>query len=56
MEENATVLEAIRAEDLAGLAKSNPLKLDMIMSHLAHRLRRLTVDYVKACDKAAEGL
>ena len=56
VEENATVLEAIRAEDLAGLAKSNPLKLDMIMSHLAHRLRRLTVDYVKACDKAAEGL
>lgn len=56
VEENATVLEAIRAEDLAGLAKSNPLKLDMIMSHLANRLRRLTVDYVKACDKATEGL
>ena len=56
VEEDNTVLEAIRAEDLADLSRSNPLKLDMIMGHLANRLRRLTVDYVKACEKAAEGL
>ena len=56
VEEDHTTLEAISKDDLVGLAKSNPLKLDMIMGHLANRLRRLTVDYVKACEEAAKDL
>ena len=55
VEEYDTVLEPIRAEDLAALFKTNPLKVDMILSHLSDRLRRLTVDYVKACADASEG-
>jgi len=53
--EDNTVLEPIRAEDLEALFKANPLKVDMILGHLAKRLRRLTVDYAEACAKAGEG-
>ena len=53
-EKNDTALECIRREDLENLFKQNPIKIDMILSHLSHRLRRLTTDYMKACEKAAE--
>ena len=55
VEEDGTLLETIRAENLESLFKSNPLKIDMILNHLSHRLRRLTQDYVEACRKAVEG-
>ena len=54
VEEDGTELECIRAEDLQTLFKENPVKVDMILSHLANRLRRLTVDFAKACEKAAQ--
>lgn len=54
VEEDGTILECIRAEDLATLFKSNPVKIDMILCHLSHRLRRLTLDYVAACREAVE--
>ena len=54
VEEKGTILECIRAEDLENLFKENPVKIDMILSHLANRLRRLTVDFAKACEKAAQ--
>ena len=54
VEEDGTLLETIRAESLESLFKSNPVKIDRILSHLSHRLRRLTLDYVKACRKAVE--
>ena len=44
----------LTAEDLQTLFKENPMKVDMILSHLANRLRRLTVDFAKACEKAAQ--
>ena len=52
-EEDGTVVEIIRPEDLEKLFRSNPLKVDMILSHLSNRLRRLTKDYAKACEEAA---
>ena len=55
VEENDTMLECIRAEDLVELFKINPMKVDMILGHLSNRLRRLSLDYVQACAKAAEG-
>ena len=55
IEEDGTLLETIREENLEGLFKSNPMKIDMILSHLSHRLRGLTKDYVEACRKAVEG-
>ena len=55
VEEDGTLLETIRAENLESLFKSNPLKIDMILNHLSHRLRRLTQDYVEACREAVEG-
>lgn len=56
VEEDDTVLECIREEDLQELFKANPLKVDMILGHLSGRLRRLTLDYARACGKAAEGM
>ena len=55
VEEKGTILECIRAEDLENLFKENPVKIDMILSHLSHRLRKLTKDYVKACQEAVAG-
>ena len=54
--ENETVLEAIRAEDFEALFKANPLKVEMILGHLANRLRRLTADYFGLCWTAAKGV
>ena len=54
VEEDGTILECIRAEDLEELFKSNAVKIDMILCHLSHRLRRLTIDYVAACREAIE--
>ncbi len=56
VEENDTVLECIYPENLEELFKTNPGEIDMILRHLSYRLRRLTQSYVKACDKAAEGM
>ena len=53
VEENDTVLECIRAEDLQALFQANPLKVDMILEHLSNRLRKLTIEYAKACAIAA---
>ncbi len=55
IEENDTTLEIIRADDLEALFEANPLKIDMILTHLSNRLRRLTKDYAKACAIAVEG-
>ena len=55
VEEDGTLLETIREENLEGMFRSNPMKIDMILSHLSHRLRGLTKDYVEACRKAVEG-
>jgi len=54
VKENDTVLECIRAEDLEEMFKQSPIKVDMILSHLSHRLRRLTKDYIKACQEAVK--
>ena len=54
VEEDDTTLECFRAEDMEALFKVNPMKVDMILGHLSNRLRRLSLDYVKACAKAAE--
>ena len=53
-EENGTILEIISAENLQDLFKANPLEVDMILRHLSNRLKKLTIDYVKACDEAVQ--
>ena len=54
VEEDGTVLECIRADDLKRLFKENPREVDAILIHLSGRLRRLSSDYTEACKKAAE--
>lgn len=54
VEEDDTVLERIRADDLLRLFEANPMEVDMIMRHLSKRLRRLTLDYEAACEEAAK--
>jgi len=44
-----TRVEIIRAEDLPGLFKTSPAKIDMILKNLSYRLRSITYDYFKAC-------
>ena len=44
-----TCVEIIRAEDLEGLVITFPVKVDMILRHLSHRLRDLTYDYFSTC-------
>ena len=44
-----TRVEIIHAEDLPGLFKSAPAKIDMILKNLSYRLRSITYDYFKAC-------
>ena len=53
-EENGTILEIISAENLQDLFKANPLEVDMILRHLSNRMKKLTIDYVKACDEAVQ--
>lgn len=53
-EEDGTILEVIRADQLESLFKANPVKVDMILSHVSHRLRMLTRDYIQACEEAAK--
>ncbi len=55
VEEDETILEIIRPEDLERLFKTNPAVVDMILTHLSSRLRRLTKDYVQACEDAVAG-
>ena len=53
VEEDGTILESIGPEDLQKLFEVNPLEVDMMMRHLSGRLRRLTLDYARACGEAA---
>ncbi len=52
VEEDNTFLEIIRSEDLEGLFTTNPALVDSILVHLSNRLRNLTHEYVRACEKA----
>lgn len=54
VEEDDTTLEFIGEKDLYKLFKENPMEVDMILEHLVNRLRRLTQDYVKACEEAVK--
>lgn len=49
-----TYVEIIRAEDLEDLIITFPVKVDMILRHLSHRLRSLTYDYFSTCKQLYE--
>ncbi|MCR5383848.1 MAG: cyclic nucleotide-binding domain-containing protein [Saccharofermentans sp.] len=53
-EEGDTRVEIINAEDLGGLFKSAPAKIDMILKSLSYRLRSITYDYFNACKEIYE--
>ena len=44
-----TIVEIIYADDLKDLIITYPVKVDMILRHLSHRLRNLTYDYFTTC-------
>ena len=48
-EEDCTIVEIIRENDLEALFESNPIEVDMLLRHMSHRLRLLTRDYLSAC-------
>lgn len=52
--EDDTCTEPIRERDLDALYAQNPAMALMVLQHLSGRLRRLTVDYLKACRTLAE--
>lgn len=52
--EDDTRLEPIREADLASLFEKNPAKALRMLQHLSSRLRKLTRDYLSACQSLAE--
>ena len=44
-----TTVEIIKVDDLKDLISTYPVKVDMILRHLSHRLRNLTYDYFTTC-------
>ena len=52
--DNDTTIETIYPEDLAALMEQNPVKVNMILMHLSHRLRALTNDYMRVCKELCE--
>ena len=52
--EDGTTLEPIYERDLVALFEKNPALVMAMLRHLSSRLRRLTVDYLKACRSLAE--
>ncbi len=48
--EDGTSLESIYPKDLAELFQQNPMKVEMILAHLSYRLRKLTHEYMRACE------
>lgn len=53
-EADDTYVEIIRPEDLEDLMSESPVKVEMIIKHLSHRLRTLTYDYLTACKEVTE--
>ena len=53
-ETDDTFVEIINPEELADLFKTTPVKVEMILRHLSHRLRSLTYDYFNACKEISE--
>ncbi len=47
-------IEVLRMENITGMFKERPAKVMMILQHLTQRLRKLTIDYLRACKTAAE--
>ena len=54
VETSGTQVEIIYPEDLEGLFKTNPERIDMIMKNLSYRLRSITYEYCKACQEIDE--
>ncbi len=52
--QDETTLEVINAEYMRELFSKNPPKIEMILSYLSYRLRRLTGDYLDACKLISE--
>ena len=52
--DNDTAIETIYPDDLTELFEKNPLKVNMILSNLSFRLRRLTDDYTAVCTQICE--
>ncbi len=52
--EDDTFVELIYEKDLGELFLKNPAMAMMVLQHLSSRLRKLTVDYLKACRTLAE--
>ena len=47
--EEGTTLEIIDTANLLDIFQQNPPKFQMILEHLSYRLRKLTKDYMAAC-------
>lgn len=47
--EDDTIIETIYEQDFEELFAKNPSKIEMVIKHLSFRIRRLTYEYVNAC-------
>ena len=53
-EDDTTYVEIIYPEDLEALFKNCPVKIDMLLRHLSHRLRQLNNDFLRTCKEITE--
>ncbi len=49
-----SAIEVIRMENIALMFEKRPAKVMMILQHLTQRLRKLTIDYLRACKTASD--
>ena len=54
IDEDGTVVENIYPDDFDELFEKNPVKIEMMIKHLAFRVRKLTAQYLEACGIAYE--
>ncbi|MBO4449182.1 MAG: cyclic nucleotide-binding domain-containing protein [Clostridiales bacterium] len=53
-EADNTSIEAIYQEDLEGIYKACPVKIDLILRHMSFNLRKLTIEFVNMCKEITE--
>ena len=53
-EADNTSIEAIYQEDLEGVYKACPVKIDLILRHMSFNLRKLTIEFVNMCKEITE--
>lgn len=53
-ETDGTCIEAVYKEDLEGIFRACPVKINMILRHMSFNLRKMTIEFVNMCKEITE--